>query len=79
MLGPSSKTKNSFFANFVLNFEPKAFDVAIENGYKPINSKEEKLTAWEVAIRITNGKAAQKDLYENVIEEIADLMFQQKH
>ena len=26
------KTKNSFFANFVLNFEPKAFDVAIENG-----------------------------------------------
>lgn len=26
------KTKNSFFANFVLNFEPKAFDVTIENG-----------------------------------------------
>ncbi|MDO5980247.1 NAD(P)H-dependent flavin oxidoreductase [Flavivirga spongiicola] len=26
------KTKNSFFANFVLNFEPKAFDIAIENG-----------------------------------------------
>jgi nitronate monooxygenase len=26
------KTKNSFFANFVLNFEPKAFDVAIEKG-----------------------------------------------
>tara|TARA_R110002051_G_scaffold210668_1_gene276153 strand:+ start:1336 stop:2460 length:1125 start_codon:yes stop_codon:yes gene_type:complete len=26
------KTKNAFFANFVLNFEPKAFDVAIENG-----------------------------------------------
>ena len=26
------KTKNSFFANFVLNFEPRAFDVAIENG-----------------------------------------------
>tara|TARA_R110002049_G_scaffold100421_2_gene244471 strand:- start:2506 stop:3630 length:1125 start_codon:yes stop_codon:yes gene_type:complete len=27
-----AKTKNSFFANFVLNFEPKAFDIAIENG-----------------------------------------------
>jgi len=26
------KTKKSFFANFVLNFEPKAFNVAIENG-----------------------------------------------
>ena len=26
------KTKNSFFANFVLNFEPKSFDVAIEKG-----------------------------------------------
>ena len=26
------KTKNSFFANFVLNFDPKAFDVAISNG-----------------------------------------------
>ncbi|WP_282124199.1 NAD(P)H-dependent flavin oxidoreductase [Algibacter mikhailovii] len=26
------KTKSSFFANFVLNFEPKAFDVAIANG-----------------------------------------------
>jgi len=25
------KTKNAFFANFVLNFEPNAFDVAIEN------------------------------------------------
>ncbi|KJD35640.1 hypothetical protein PW52_07785 [Tamlana sedimentorum] len=27
-----TKTKNAFFANFVLNFEPKAFDVAIESG-----------------------------------------------
>lgn len=27
-----AKTQNSFFANFVLNFEPKAFDVAIEQG-----------------------------------------------
>tara|TARA_R110002049_G_scaffold100420_1_gene244463 strand:- start:2929 stop:4053 length:1125 start_codon:yes stop_codon:yes gene_type:complete len=27
-----AKTKNAFFANFVLNFEPKAFDVAIESG-----------------------------------------------
>ncbi len=27
-----SKTDNSFFANFVLNFEPKAFDAAVENG-----------------------------------------------
>lgn len=26
-----SRTQKSFFANFVLNFEPKAFDVAIEN------------------------------------------------
>ncbi|WP_411031250.1 NAD(P)H-dependent flavin oxidoreductase [Spongiimicrobium sp. 3-5] len=26
------KTKNPFFANFVLNFEPKAFDVAIASG-----------------------------------------------
>ncbi|MEQ9209279.1 MAG: nitronate monooxygenase, partial [Pseudomonadales bacterium] len=27
-----SKTDNSFFANFVLNFEPKAFDAAVESG-----------------------------------------------
>ena len=27
-----SKTEHSFFANFVLNFEPQAFDVAVENG-----------------------------------------------
>ncbi len=26
------ETKNSFFANFVLNFEPKAFEVAVEKG-----------------------------------------------
>lgn len=27
-----AKTNHSFFANFVLNFEPKSFEVAIENG-----------------------------------------------
>lgn len=31
-----NKTNKSFFANFVLNFEPRAFDVAIKNGVQII-------------------------------------------
>jgi nitronate monooxygenase len=27
-----TKTNNSYFANFVLNFEPKSFDIAVEHG-----------------------------------------------
>jgi triacylglycerol esterase/lipase EstA (alpha/beta hydrolase family) len=53
-------------------------EVATENGYKPINSKDENLNAWDVAIRITNRKAAQKELYEKVINKIADILFEPK-
>jgi len=66
------ETKNSFFANFVLNFEPKAFEVAIENGVPiiqfswgmPTKQMVMKMKAAEVVlgIQVTSEASAKEAL-----------------
>lgn len=48
--------------------------VAVRRGYAEMKNVDKDFTEWEVALKMTNRKAVQKELFEEVFNEIVDLL-----